>query len=99
VHLLFEGLYVLTWLFLMLLLLRVIISWIRVFSRTWRPRGVVLVLAEGVYTITDPPVKLVRKVVPSVRLGMVRLDLSVLILWIACLFVLTLIGSVANSLS
>lgn len=94
-----EGLYLVTWLFLMLLLLRVVISWIRAFSRSWRPRGVVLVLAEGIYTVTDPPVKLIRKVVPPLRLGMVRLDLSVLILSIACLFVLSLIGSVINSLN
>jgi len=98
VRLIAEGLYALTWLFLVLLLLRVVISWIRAFSRTWRPRGLVLVLAEGIYTITDPPVKLIRKIVPSIQLGMVRIDLSVLILSIVCLFALSLIGALANSL-
>lgn len=97
-RLLAEGLYLVTWLFLVLLFVRVAISWIRLFSRTWRPRGVVLVLVESVYTITDPPIKFVRKIVPAPRVGMMRLDLSVLILSIVCLFALSLIGSLVNAL-
>jgi len=99
VRLFAEGLYVVTWLFFMLLLLRVVFSWIRAFSRNWRPRGVVLVAAETIYTVTDPPVKLIRKIVPPLQLGMVRLDLSVMILSLGCLFALSLIGSLVNSMS
>lgn len=92
-----EGLYFVTWLFLMLLLLRVVLSWVRAFSRTWRPRGIVLVAAVGILTVTDPPLKLIRKVVPPLQLGAVRLDLSVLILSFACLFGVSIIGSIASA--
>jgi YggT family protein len=68
-------------LFLIALFGRLAISWIQVFARDWRPRGIVLVLAEAVYTVTDPPLHLIRKVVPTVNLGGVRVDLAFLVLF------------------
>ncbi|CCH78870.1 conserved hypothetical protein [Nostocoides japonicum T1-X7] len=70
-------------LFLIVLLGRLVIDWIQVFAREWRPRGVVLVLAEGVYTVTDPPLKALRRVIPPLRIGSVSLDLAFLILLLA----------------
>ena len=69
-----------------ILVARLILEWIPAFSPTWRPRGALLVLAEVLYTLTDPPVRLVRKVLPPVRIGRVSLDLSFLVL----LFAITL---------
>ncbi|MCX6404589.1 MAG: YggT family protein [Actinobacteria bacterium] len=69
-----------------ILVARLILEWIPAFSPTWRPRGALLVLAEVLYTLTDPPVRLVRKVLPPVRIGSVSLDLSFLVL----LFAITL---------
>lgn len=68
------------YLYLVLLLIRLVLEWIQVFARDWRPRGVVLVLAEGVYTATDPPLRTLRKVIPPLRIGSVQLDLSFLLL-------------------
>ena len=62
---------------------RLIFEWIPAFSPTWRPKGALLVVAETLYTLTDPPVRLVRKVVPVVRIGTVSLDLSFLVLLFA----------------
>jgi YggT family protein len=67
-------------LFLIVLIGRLILDWVQAFSRDWRPRGVMLVIAEGVYTITDPPLKALRRVVPPLRLGAVQLDLAFLVL-------------------
>lgn len=67
-------------LFLIVLLGRLVIDWIQVFAREWRPRGVVLVIAEGVYSITDPPLKALRRVIPPLRLGGVSLDLAFMVL-------------------
>jgi YggT family protein len=64
------------------LVARLIFEWIPAFSPTWRPRGPLLVVAEVVYSLTDPPIRLVRKVVPTVRIGTVSLDLSFLVLLI-----------------
>jgi YggT family protein len=70
--------------FLITLILRLIIDWIQVFAREWRPSGVVLVVAEAVYSVTDPPLKLLRRVLPPLRLGGVQLDLAFMVLFLLC---------------
>ena len=69
--------------FLMALLGRLILDYVRLFSRSWRPRGIILYLAEAIYAITDKPTAFVRKFVPPLRLGSVSLDLSFLVLFFA----------------
>ena len=66
--------------YLYILIGRLVLEWIQVFAREWRPRGVILVVAEGIYTVTDPPLKSIRRVVPPLRLGGVAIDLAFLIL-------------------
>jgi YggT family protein len=77
--------YVLT-IYLVILLGRLILSWIQTFSRSWRPTGVVLVIAEVVFTATDPPLRLLRRFIPTVRLGTVALDLSFMVLFFVVIF-------------
>jgi YggT family protein len=67
-------------LFFVVLLGRLVFDWVQAFARDWRPRGALLVVAEGVYTVTDPPLKALRKVIPPLSLGAVRLDLAFLVL-------------------
>jgi YggT family protein len=50
------------------------------FARSWRPSGPLLVVAEVIYTITDPPLKALRRLIPPLRLGSITLDLSFLVL-------------------
>jgi YggT family protein len=68
--------------YLLLLIGRLILSWIQSFSRDWSPTGIVLVLAEVIFTATDPPLRLLRRCIPSVRLGTVALDLSFMVLFL-----------------
>ncbi len=68
--------------YLVLLIGRMILSWIQVYARSWSPRGVLLVIAEGVYSATDPPLRFLRRYIPSVRLGNVALDLSFILLFL-----------------
>jgi len=68
--------------FIVLLFARVAVNLLLIFSRNWKPKGVALVVVEGVLSATDPPVKAVRAILPEINLGGVRLDLSVLILMI-----------------
>ena len=79
--------YVLT-IYLVILVGRMIIGWIQVFARDWRPRGIVLVLAEAIFTVTDPPLKFLRRFIPPLRLGMVAMDLSFMVLFIVVLILL-----------
>ena len=68
--------------YLVLLIGRMIFGWIQVYARTWSPTGILLVLAEGVYSATDPPLRFLRRYIPSVRLGNVALDLSFILLFL-----------------
>lgn len=73
--------------FLLLLFARMILSWVPVLVRDWQPRGPMLVVAEAVYSVTDPPLRVVRKVLRPVRLGNVMLDLAFIGLVIIILIV------------
>lgn len=68
--------------YLVLLIARMILGWIQVYSRSWTPSGILLVVAEGVYSATDPPLRFLRRYIPSVRLGSVALDLSFMLLFL-----------------
>ena len=78
----------LIWFYLLLLIIRMIFSWIQAFSRDWHPKGPVLVVAEGVFTATDPPLRFLRRYIPSLRLGTVALDLSFMVLFLVILVLL-----------
>lgn len=85
---------VLTWvlaLYLFALVVRMIFSWIQAFSRDWRPSGILLVVAESIFTITDPPLKFLRRFIPPLRLGMVAMDLSFMVLFIVVLIMLEVV--------
>ena len=69
--------------YLLVLLRRVILSWVPLMAPQWTPRGPVLVLVEGVYFLTDPPVRFLQRHIKPVRIGQVGLDLSVLLLFLA----------------
>jgi len=66
--------------FFFLLIARLVLDYVQMFARSWRPTGPVLVLAEVIYTITDPPLKALRRVIPPLRIGGIALDLSFLVL-------------------
>ncbi|HEX2806124.1 MAG TPA: YggT family protein [Kineosporiaceae bacterium] len=85
-------LYLVVFLFFIALIIRLIFDWIQVFSREWRPRGVVLVAAEGVYTVTDPPLKALRRVLPPLRLGGIQLDLAFTVVFLIVLILLSVLA-------
>ena len=69
--------------FLVLLFARFVVDWVMVLARSWRPAGLVAAGLEVVYTTTDPPLKAVRRVIPPLNLGSIRLDLGFMVLLIA----------------
>ena len=82
--------YVLT-IYLVVLIGRMIFGWVQVFAREWRPSGILLVIAESIYTITDPPLRLLRRFIPPLRLGMVAMDLSFMVLFLVVLILLEVV--------
>jgi YggT family protein len=74
--------------YLVIIIGRLIISWIQTFARSWQPTGVILVVAETIFTLTDPPLKFLRRYIPPLRLGTVAMDLSFMVLFIVVLLLL-----------
>lgn len=75
-------LYLVLFLFWLLLIARLVIEFVQSLARRWRPRGATVVVVEAVCTVTDPPVKALRRVLKPIDLGGVRLDLSMLLVLI-----------------
>jgi YggT family protein len=65
------------------LIVRLVFDWVQMFAREWRPRGMALVAAHAVYSVTDTPLKVLRRLIPPLRLGGISLDLGFLVLFIA----------------
>jgi YggT family protein len=80
------------WLFLVFLIARFVFDYVFLFARDYTPTGVVLVVVEVIYTVTDPPIKLLRRFIPPLRLGPVALDLSVLVLFILTYVVIYIVA-------
>lgn len=89
-----QVLYGILFLFLCTLWVRLIVDWVQVFARSWEPRGPLLVVLEGVFTITDPPIRAVRKVVPPLRLGSFALDLAFLIVMVATYLLMQVVATI-----
>lgn len=70
-------------LFKLALFIRIIIDYVRMFAKNWRPGAILLAFFEFIYSITDPPMKFVQRFVPPLRLGGIALDLSFIVLLIA----------------
>ncbi|HMM97034.1 MAG: YggT family protein [Micrococcales bacterium] len=83
-------------LYLVVLVGRVVFDWIRILAREWRPRGPVLLVAEPVYTLTEPPLRALRKVIPPLRLGAVSVDLSFMVLFVVVFVLYSVLSALAG---
>ncbi len=72
------------WFYILLLLARLVADWVQMFAHSWAPRGPILVCLEVVYSLTDPPLKLLRRLIPPLRIGGMALDLSILLVLLIC---------------
>ena len=94
-NVLWQIVWLLLWFFRLALLGRIVIEFVRVFAKTWRPAGTPAVAMEVLYVTTDPPVKLFRKVIPTVRLGGVGFDLSIIVLLIIVYILMEVVSRLA----
>jgi YggT family protein len=91
-----EVLAFLLYLYTFVLIARIVLDLIQVFSRGWRPQGPILVVANIVYTLTDPPVRFFRRLIPPLRIGSIALDVGFLLLFILVSFARTLLLMLAS---
>ena len=88
--------YILLLIYILVLLVRLILEYIPVFNREWRPKGAGLVAAELVYTVTDPPIKLLRRFIPPLRIGPVAIDFAFALTMLVCFILLSVTRSLAS---
>jgi len=86
------------YLLLITVIIRVVLELVQMFARDYRPTGAALVCFEVVYTVTDPPIRALRSVIPPLRLGAVSLDLAVLVLFIGIQILIFIVQYVRASL-
>ncbi|HET7900116.1 MAG TPA: YggT family protein [Candidatus Nanopelagicales bacterium] len=69
-------------LYVLVLIAYLVITWVMIFAREWQPKGVVLLLVEGIFAITEPPLRLLRRFIPPLRIGGVQLDIAFIVLFL-----------------
>lgn len=80
--------------YVLVLLVRAIFSLVQIMSPQWQPTGVLLVLVNFVYKLTDPPLRFLARYIPPLRLGNIAFDLGFLLLFIG----VQVLGSLALSI-
>ncbi len=80
--------------FFYLMIARFIVELVMSFNRSWRPSGLLLPILDITYTITDPPLKFVRRFVPPLQMGPIALDLA----WTIVLFAVLILQGFARAL-
>ncbi|WP_233205830.1 MULTISPECIES: YggT family protein [Cryobacterium] len=90
-------LYFLFFMYFLVLWGRFIIDLVRGVNRAWRPQGFLLVLIELVYTLTDPPVRFFRRLVPPLRIGPIALDFGFTLTMLCCIVGMTVAGIIQRA--
>ncbi|WP_245598081.1 YggT family protein [Haloglycomyces albus] len=92
-NLVIQCIYLALFLFFVALLARVVTSIVVQFSRHWGPGPRAAAFFEVVFTITDPPLRGLRKLIPPLRIGNVSLDLAFLIVIFATVILMNVVGA------
>ncbi len=74
-------LYTVLQLFIVTLIARLVLDYVQMFARNWQPKGIALVFAEFVFTVTEKPLAFVRQFVPPLRVGSISIDLAFILLF------------------
>lgn len=83
--------------YLLVMLARLVLEYIPLFNREWRPRGAGLIFAEIVFTVTDPPLKFFRRLLPPLRLGPIAIDLGFPLTMLVVFILLSITGALARA--
>jgi len=96
IALVFTLLNLLVLLYMFVLFGRLILEYIPLFNREWRPKGAMLVIAEIVYTVTDPPIRFFRRFIPPLRIGGIAIDFAFALTMFLCIILLSITSVVAS---
>ncbi|GAA1413758.1 membrane protein [Glutamicibacter uratoxydans] len=80
-----------------LLLMRIVLDITENFARHWRPQGIALIVASVIVSITDPPLRWLRRRIKPLDIGGIRLDLSFLIFFIVVIIAKLIVANIGAS--
>ena len=80
--------YVALVIYFLVLWVRFILELVQAVSQNWRPHGATLIVAEVSFTLTDPPIRAVRRVIPPLRIGAFALDFGFTIVMFAVIILI-----------
>lgn len=80
--------------FMLVLIGRLVFEIVQSFARSWSPSGFSLVVAESIYTVTDPPLRFLRRFIKPIRLGGIALDLSFTVLFLLVVILIQVVAAV-----
>ena len=86
-----QSAYLVLYFFLLTLLGRFVMSTVLAYGRRWHPRRGAAAALEVVWSVTDPPLKQLRRVIPPLRVGTVSVDLSALVLLLILYVLMTVV--------
>lgn len=87
----------LLFIYVLVLLVRLVLDYIPMFNRSWRPQGAGLVAAEIVYTVTDPPIRFIRRFIPPLRVGAIAIDFAFALTMLLCFILIGVTRTIANA--
>lgn len=91
-----QVIYIALMVFLVVLIFRLVMDYVFQFARSWQPGKAMVVVLEATYTVTDPPLKLLRRFIPPLRLGGVALDLSFFVLMIIVYILIAIVQNLVR---
>jgi YggT family protein len=92
VSLFWQVAYLVVYFFFLFLLARLVFEWVQSLARRWHPSRASAVTLELVFSVTDPPLKLLRRFIPPLRVGGISLDLGFILLIVIVYVLMSLLG-------
>ncbi len=92
-HVVASVLYFALLVFLLLLIFRLVMEYVFMLARSYRPAGPVAIALELCYSVTDPPLNALRKVLPPLRIGNISVDLGFIVLFLATSILMQIVGA------
>ncbi len=92
-HLVGQIAYFFLLVFLLLLIFRLVMSYVFMFAHSFRPTGLLAMALELAYSATDPPLKAIRRVLPPLRIGNVALDLGFAVVFFVTIVLMSVVQS------
>jgi YggT family protein len=93
VSILGQILFLACYLGLLLLIARLVMSLVMQYGRRWRPGRGAAASLELVWSVTDPPLHALRRVIPPLRIGTVSLDIAFWVLFLILYLLMTVVAS------